>query len=70
MTGDREPGLVRLGEQVRSEEEMECEEEGLCDLTVQDRKVAQIVIHEDYQGDQGQTIMWSKFISLIQAGRH
>ena len=60
---------MRLGEQVRSEEEMECDKEGLCDLTVQDRKVAQIVIQQDYQGDQGQTLIWSNITSLIQ-GRH
>ena len=31
---------------------MECDEEGLCDLTTQDRKVEQIVVHQHYQGDQ------------------
>ena len=46
---------MRLGEQVRSEEEMECDEEGRCDLTLQDRKVSQIVLHQLYQGDHGQT---------------
>ena len=33
-------------------EEMECDEEGQCDLTTQDRKVEQIVVHQHYQGDQ------------------
>ena len=42
---------MRLGEHVRSEEEMDCDEEGLCDLTVQDRKVEQVVVHQHYQGE-------------------
>ena len=41
---------MRLGEHVRSEEEMDCDEEGQCDLTVQDRKVEQVVVHQHYQG--------------------
>ena len=57
--------MLRLGEQVRSEEEMECDEEGLCDLTVQDRKVGEIIVHQDYQGDHGQTFMLNNFTGLI-----
>ena len=56
LLGPRQPGLVRLGEQVRSEEEMECDQEGLCDLTVQDRRVGQVVIHHQYRGDHGRQL--------------
>ena len=35
---------------------MECDEEGHCDLTLQDTKVSQIVLHQLYQGDHGQTL--------------
>ena len=42
---------MRLGEHVRSEEEMDCDEEGLCDLTLQDRKVEQVVVHQHYRGE-------------------
>ena len=65
VTGHRYPRVVRLGEQVRSEEEMECDEEGLCDLTVQDRNVGQVVVHQDYRGDHNFATMLNNFASLI-----
>ena len=30
---------------------MDCDEEGLCDLTLQDRKVEQVVVHQHYRGE-------------------
>ena len=44
---------------------MECDDEGLCDLTVQDRNVGQVVVHQDYRGDHGQPLMLNNFASLI-----
>ena len=41
---------MRLGEHQRSAELMDCDEQGLCDLTVQERNVQQVIIHEDYEG--------------------
>ena len=29
---------------------MDCDQEGLCELTVQERNVSQVVIHQDFEG--------------------
>ena len=42
--------MVRLGEHKRSPDLMDCDQEGLCELTVQERNVSQVVIHQDFEG--------------------
>ena len=42
--------MVRLGEHQRSPDLMDCDQEGLCELTVQERNVSQVVIHQDFEG--------------------
>ena len=50
MTGDRKPLVVRLGEHHRSPDLMDCDQKGLCEVTVQERNVSQVVMHQDFEG--------------------
>lgn len=44
------PSVVRLGDHQRSQQVMDCDIQGLCDLTFQDVNVTHVVVHKDFQG--------------------